>query len=74
MGFFTNKLREDMPLNFSYLFRAREMLEHIPHDPVKDYRQRGYDPLDISKFLDRFEEQDEIPSNPYENKAEAKIR
>jgi hypothetical protein len=29
-GFYTNKLREDMPPYFSQLFRANPMLEYAP--------------------------------------------
>jgi len=65
-----------MPPNFSHVFRARQMLDHWPLDPKKNYRARGYQPLQdgLTNIFDRFEDVDEPLQTTYEPKSAAKNR
>lgn len=51
------------------------MLEYWPLDPKKNYRRRGYQPLQdgLTNIFDRFEEVDE-QAQVVEPKAAAKLR
>lgn len=59
-GYYTQKMRSQLPPYFANIFRARPPLQYIPSEPITNYASKGYtcmiDP--ITKIFDRFEDVD----------------